>query len=91
MRRRSIRFRLTVWYAAILTAGLALFGGLIWLSLRHRLIGEVDRDLEGRASRFEKSGLKSTSETSPSMLPAASFATSCRNSARHSRPLAMST
>jgi signal transduction histidine kinase len=54
MQRRSIRFRLTVWYAAILTAGLALFGGLIWLSLRHRLIGEVDRDLEGRASRFEK-------------------------------------
>src|SRR6266851_5258743 len=54
MPRRSIRFRLTVWYAVILTAGLALFGGLIWLSLRHRLMGEVDRDLEGRASRFEK-------------------------------------
>jgi heavy metal sensor kinase len=54
MSRRSIRFRLTVWYAAVLTAGLALFGGLLWLSLRHRLIGDVDRDLEGRAGRFEK-------------------------------------
>src|SRR5205823_10488137 len=54
MRRRSIRFRLTAWYAAVLTAGLGLFGGLIWLSLRSRLIGEVDRDLEGRASRFEQ-------------------------------------
>jgi signal transduction histidine kinase len=54
MHRRSIRFRLTVWYAAILTAGLALFGGLIWLSLRHRLMGEVDRELEGRAGRFER-------------------------------------
>lgn len=50
----SIRFRLTAWYAAILTAGLALFGLLIWLSLRHRLLDEVDQDLAGRASRFEK-------------------------------------
>src|SRR5580698_2725335 len=50
----SIRFRLTVWYAAILTAGLALFGGLIWLSMRHRLLDETDQDLAGRASRFEK-------------------------------------
>jgi two-component system, OmpR family, heavy metal sensor histidine kinase CusS len=54
MSRRSIRFRLTVWYATVLTAGLSLFGGLIWLSLRQRLIGEIDRDLEGRASRFEQ-------------------------------------
>src|SRR5580704_6197006 len=49
----SIRLRLTAWYAAILTMGLALFGGLIWLSLRHRLLDEIDRDLAGRASRFE--------------------------------------
>ena len=54
MRRRSIRFRLTAWYAAVLTAGLGLFGGLIWLALRQRLIGEIDRDLEGRAGRFER-------------------------------------
>jgi heavy metal sensor kinase len=53
MRKRSIRFRLTVWYTLVLTAGLSLFGSLAWLSLRHRLMDEVDRDLEGRASRFE--------------------------------------
>jgi len=53
MHRRSIRFRLTVWYAAVLTAGLALFGGLLWLALRHQLMAGIDRDLEGRASRFE--------------------------------------
>ena len=53
MRHRSIRFRVTFWYAAILTAGLGLFGGLIWLSLRDRLMGEIDRDLAGGASRFE--------------------------------------
>src|SRR5580658_4447741 len=50
----SIRFRLTAWYAAILTAGLALFGALIWISMRHRLLDETDQDLAGRASRFEK-------------------------------------
>ena len=50
----SIRFRLTAWYATILTAGLALFGGLIWLTLRDRLFEEVDEDLAGSASRFEQ-------------------------------------
>lgn len=53
MRRRSIRFRLTIWYAAILTAGLGLFGGAIWFSLRQRLLADIDRDLQGRAARFE--------------------------------------
>lgn len=53
MRRRSIRFRLTLWYAVVLTAALALFGGLIWVSLRHRLISEVNRGLEEGAQRFE--------------------------------------
>jgi signal transduction histidine kinase len=51
---RSIRFRLTAWYAVILTAGFAIFGALIWLSLRHRLMEEIDEDLGGSASRFEK-------------------------------------
>ena len=54
VRKRSIRFRLTVWYAVILAAGLSLFSGLIWLSLRHRLMEEIDQDLAGRASRFER-------------------------------------
>ena len=54
MRRRSIRFRLTVWYAVVLAAGLSLFSGLIWLSLRHRLMEEIDQDLAGRASQFER-------------------------------------
>ena len=50
---KSIRFRLTVWYAVILTIGFALFGGSIWWSLRHRLLEEFDEDLNDRASRFE--------------------------------------
>ena len=53
MHSHSIRFRLTVWYAAVLTAGLALFGVLLWVSLRHQLMADIDQDLEGRASRLE--------------------------------------
>jgi len=53
MQTRSLRFRLTVWYTAVLTAGLALFGTLLWLSLRHELNADLERDLDGRAARFE--------------------------------------
>src|SRR6185312_15611397 len=53
MQTRSLRFRLTVWYTAVLTAGLALFGTLLWLSLRHELSSDLERDLDGRAARFE--------------------------------------
>jgi heavy metal sensor kinase len=65
---KSIRFRLTAWYAIILTAGFALFGGLIWLSLRHRLLDEIDQDLDGRASRFEKYFRAESLETSDKQL-----------------------
>ncbi|HEY4359667.1 MAG TPA: HAMP domain-containing sensor histidine kinase [Bryobacteraceae bacterium] len=51
--RHSIRFRLTVWYAAILTAGLGLFAGAIWFALRARLLSEVDEDLQDRTAQFE--------------------------------------
>jgi signal transduction histidine kinase len=51
---RSIRFRLAAWYAVVLACSLSLFGGLVWWSLRARLTGEIDRDIEGRASRFEQ-------------------------------------
>ena len=53
MRTRSLRFRLTIWYAAVLTAGLGLFGSLLWVSMRHQLLSDLDRDLDGRATRFE--------------------------------------
>jgi two-component system heavy metal sensor histidine kinase CusS len=54
LRRRSIRFRLTAWYAAILSVALGLFGGLAWLLLRNRLVAEIDGDLANRAGQFEK-------------------------------------
>jgi signal transduction histidine kinase len=44
---------LTLWYAAVLTGVLALFGGLIYFSLESRLLAETERELEGTATRFE--------------------------------------
>src|SRR5579871_6099335 len=49
----SIRFRLTVWYAAVLTAGLIVFGASVWWLLQHRLLADLDEDLASRAGRFE--------------------------------------
>lgn len=53
LRQRSLRFRLTVWYALILAAALGLFSALIWFSLQQRLLSETDRDLSDRAARFQ--------------------------------------
>jgi len=61
-RTRSIRFRLTAWYALVLFAALGLFSGLLWLSLRQRLLSEVDRDLAYRAVRFQAYITKESAE-----------------------------
>ena len=53
MNTRSIRFRLTAWYAGALSIGLGLLCALIWISLSHQLSAELDRELQGRASRLE--------------------------------------
>jgi heavy metal sensor kinase len=84
MRPRSIQFRLTVWYALVLSGALALFGGLIWLSLRNRLIRELDEEVQASASRFEAyfrresriesgSGLKTEMEEFCQALPPSSY------------------
>src|ERR1700722_15881877 len=65
MAERSIRFRLTVWYALVLLAALGLFSGLIWLSLRQRLYSEVDRDLAARAARFQTYVTREAAEIPP--------------------------
>src|SRR6185312_14062482 len=63
MRRElSIRFRLTAWYALFLVAALSLLGGLVWLTLRQRLLDEVDEALTGSAARFEAYVVKESSE-----------------------------
>jgi signal transduction histidine kinase len=54
MHVRSIRFRLALWYAAVLACSLGLFGGMVWWSLRARLNAEMDRELGSRVGRFEQ-------------------------------------
>ena len=47
MRRLSIRWRLTLWYGAVLTAVLVTFGSAVYLMMRHGLIAQADAELEG--------------------------------------------
>jgi two-component system, OmpR family, heavy metal sensor histidine kinase CusS len=68
VQERSIRFRLTVWYALILAAALGLFSGLLWLSLRQRLLSEVDRGLSDRAARFQSYVTRESAEVAPENL-----------------------
>ncbi len=53
MKRRSIHFRLTVWYAVVLATALSLFATLIWVALRQRLVNDLDQDIAASAARFE--------------------------------------
>jgi two-component system, OmpR family, heavy metal sensor histidine kinase CusS len=68
MNRRSIRFRLTVRYAVVLAGGLSLFSVLIWLSMRHRLMDEIDQDLQGRATRLERYFATESAEVADAQL-----------------------
>ncbi len=67
-RERSIRFRLTVWYSLILAGALGLFSGLIWFSLRQRLLREVDGDLADRAAQFQFYAAREAAEVPPENL-----------------------
>jgi len=53
MAARSVRFRLTVWYAVVLAAGLTCFGGAIWWLMKHSLESDLDRDLAARVRSAE--------------------------------------
>lgn len=48
MNRRSIRFRLTAWYTAILAATFAVMGAGVWLAIRDSIDDTVDNDLRSR-------------------------------------------
>jgi heavy metal sensor kinase len=47
MRRLSIRWRLTLWYGAVLAAVLTAFGGAVYLMMRHGLLERTDVELAG--------------------------------------------
>lgn len=48
MNRRSIRFRLTAWYAAILAVTLAAAGLGVWIALRDAINDTADKELRAR-------------------------------------------
>ena len=62
MKPRSIRWRLTFWYAGALAAALVLFGVLIQALLERRLVSEIDEDLADRSARFEAYFLHESAE-----------------------------
>lgn len=48
MNRRSIRFRLTAWYAAFLAVTFAVLGIGVWLAMRDSIDDTVDKELRSR-------------------------------------------
>jgi heavy metal sensor kinase len=48
--RLPIRWRLTLWYAALLAAAMALFGGALYLGLRQQLYASFDEQLLNQAA-----------------------------------------
>lgn len=54
MNSRSIRFRLAVWYSAVLAIALAAFGVASWLVVRHVLYHTADETLRDRVAGVRK-------------------------------------
>jgi len=63
MNTRSIRFRLTVWYAALLTALLVLFGGFIYFTLDRFLESSLREALSKEAATIGEALLKKINQT----------------------------
>jgi hypothetical protein len=51
--RRSLRLRLTFWYAITSTVVLLVLGGLMFLAVRGRLLSQLDRQLRGDFEMIE--------------------------------------
>ena len=68
---RSISWRLTVWFSAVLFTGLVLFGAVMWFDLRDTLMTGRSRTLDRRADRL--SDLLREIEPDPPALQARKF------------------
>jgi heavy metal sensor kinase len=65
MTQRSIRFRLTVWYAGLLAILLVLFGGFIYLTLERFLERSLSDTLAKEAQTIGESWLRDVNQTGP--------------------------
>jgi heavy metal sensor kinase len=50
LRRLPVRWRLTLWYAALLALSMTLFGGLLYVVLRQELLNSFDEQLLNQAA-----------------------------------------
>src|SRR5262245_50780035 len=65
MSTRSIRFRLTMWYAGLLAILLVLFGGFIYLTLEKFLERNLSDTLAKEAQTIGESWLRDVNQTGP--------------------------
>src|SRR5881396_3876295 len=70
MNARSIRFRLTVWYAGLLTLLLALFGGVIYFTLERFLERNLSDTLAKDAQTIGDSWLRDVNQSGPGYVAA---------------------
>lgn len=50
----TLRARLVVWFAAVQAAGLAAFSTLVWFSMRHAIVEDLDRWLRAESAGLER-------------------------------------
>jgi len=67
---RSIRFRLTVWYAGLLTLLLALFAGVIYFTLEKFLEKNLSETLAKDAQTIGESWLRDVNQSGPGYVAA---------------------
>lgn len=65
---RSVRYRLTVWYAVLLLAVLVVFSASLWFSLRQSLLSELDEEVAASAERFRAYFIKETATQQPAQI-----------------------
>ena len=70
MNPRSIRFRLTVWYAGLFTLLLALFGGVIYIALERFLERNLSDTLAKDAQTIGESWLRDVNQSGPGYVAA---------------------
>ena len=70
MNARSIRFRLTIWYAGLLTLLLAMFGGVIYFTLERFLERNLSDTLAKDAQTIGESWLRDVNQSPPGYVAA---------------------
>jgi hypothetical protein len=68
IRLASIRVRLTIWYLAILSLGLGVFGAGSWIGMRASVFHTIDEELNDRIRGIEQFMKAQIASLSPSEI-----------------------